>query len=61
MKCGNCGKENNDMAKFCAFCGAPLNIGSGNGQLANNMESAKNHKTAAEGLPLYARSTTLLF
>lgn len=48
MKCGNCGKENNDTAKFCAFCGAPLNIGSGNGQLANNMESAKNHKTAAE-------------
>lgn len=48
MKCGNCGKENNDMAKFCAFCGAPLNIGSGNGQLANNMESAENHKTAAE-------------
>ncbi|HIZ74946.1 MAG TPA: zinc ribbon domain-containing protein, partial [Candidatus Mediterraneibacter stercoravium] len=24
MFCRNCGKENKDEAKFCAFCGAPL-------------------------------------
>lgn len=48
MKCGNCGKENNDVAKFCAFCGAPLNTGSGSGQLAKNMESVEKYETAAE-------------
>ena len=24
MFCRNCGKENKEEAKFCAFCGAPL-------------------------------------
>ena len=24
MRCGKCGGENNDGAKFCAYCGSPL-------------------------------------
>ena len=27
MRCGKCGGENNDGAKFCAYCGAPLETG----------------------------------
>lgn len=29
MFCSKCGKENNDTAKFCAYCGAELKPGSG--------------------------------
>ena len=25
MYCTKCGKQNEDSARFCAFCGAPLN------------------------------------
>lgn len=29
MFCSKCGKENSDMAKFCAYCGAELKHGAG--------------------------------
>ena len=34
MNCASCGKDINDTASFCVYCGAKVNLGSGNA--ANN-------------------------
>ena len=46
MRCGKCGSENNDSAKFCKKCGSSLkkNINS-HEQIINNVHKPKNNNT----------------